>query len=108
MITGLEEFGRRHQISQKTIYRLQMVFEEMCMQILLPRMQESFTLLVTASYSQKEDKATMRIRYSGKAVDLGQEDNALPMKLVEHAAESIECLAIHEGEMTNQINIVIR
>ena len=108
LMTELEEFGRKHQISQKTIYRMQMVFEEMCMQILLPKMPEKFALQVTSSYSQKDEKATMQIRYSGKAFDPADEDNALSMKLVENAAEHIEYLSTQEDELTNQINITIK
>jgi len=108
LMTELEEFGRKHQVSQKTIYRMQTVFEELCMQILLPQMAKEFTMRVTASYSQKNEKATMQICYSGKAFDPADEAHALPMKLVENAAENIEYLTICEDGMNNQMNIIIK
>ena len=108
LMSELEEFGRKHQISQKTIYRMQMVFEEMCVQILLPKMAEEFTLLVTTSYSQKEEKATMQIRYSGEAIDPTEAEGDLSMTLVESAAERIEYQTIDEDGLTNQIHITIK
>lgn len=47
--TELEEFGRKNQISQKSIYRAQTVFEELCVQILLPTFEEEFALNITAN-----------------------------------------------------------
>ena len=108
LMTELEEFGRKHQISQKTIYRMQLVFEELVMQILLPQLERDFTLVATTSYAQKEDQVVMQIRYSGMVVDLAAADNVLSMKLVENAAEHIEYLAIQEGALTNQITVTIK
>ena len=108
LMSELEEFGRKHQISQKTIYRMQMVFEEMCVQTLLPKMAEEFTLLVTTSYSQKEEKATMQIRYSGEAIDPTEAEGDLSMTLVRSAAERIEYQTIDEDGLTNQIHITIK
>ena len=45
--TKIEEFGRKHRISQQTIYNLQSYIEEMCVQIILPKMKDLFEILVT-------------------------------------------------------------
>ena len=42
--TDLEEFGRRNQISQKSIYRAQAAFEELCVQIILPELSDDFRM----------------------------------------------------------------
>ena len=108
LMTDIEEFGRRHQISQKTIYRAQSVFEELCVQILLPQLPERFGLLLTCSYAPQEERMTMRLRYSGPAFDPADSDNALSLALVRNAAEQIAYAPIDEDGMTNQVDVTIR
>ena len=64
--TKIEEFGRKHRISQRTIYNLQSYIEEMCVQIILPKMENPFEILVTVEYSEEKDNADVVIRYNGK------------------------------------------
>ena len=108
MIGELDQFGRKNMVSQKMIYRAQSVFEELCVQVLLPELPEKFTLLVTTAYSQKDERMTMQIKYSGSPVDLASADKALSMTLVRNAAEHISTSAIDEEELTNQIDIAIK
>jgi hypothetical protein len=108
LMTDIEEFGRRHQISQKTIYRAQSVFEELCVQILLPQLPDPFGLLLTCSYAPREERMTMRLRYSGPAFDPADADNALSLALVRNAAEQITYAPIDEDGMTNQVDVTIR
>ena len=108
MMSELEEFGRKNMASQKTIYRAQSVFEELCVQLLLPQMPETFNLLVITSYSQKEERMTMKIKHSGSPLNLDTETSALSMALVRNAAEHMSISAIEEDELTNQIDITIK
>ena len=55
--TQIEEFGRKHRISQRKIYNIQAYIEEMCMQIILPQMSAPFEMLVTVEYSEEQDDA---------------------------------------------------
>ena len=87
--TQIEEFGRKHRVSQRTIYNLQSYIEEMCVQILLPQMQGDFEILVTIEYSEEKDDADVVIRYTGEAFDPLQTDNDLSLLLAKKATESI-------------------
>ena len=87
--TQIEEFGRKHRISQRTIYNIQSYIEEMCVQILLPRLQDPFEMLVTVEYSEEKDEADVVIRYSGEAVDPTTTDNELSLLLAKKAAGNI-------------------
>ena len=87
--TQIEEFGRKHRISQRTIYNLQSYIEEMCLQIVLPRMKDDFEVLVTIEYSEEKDDADVVIRYSGDAFDPTSTDNELSMMLARKATENI-------------------
>ena len=89
MNTQIEEFGRKHRISQRTIYRMQAYVEEMCAQILLPQMKDLFDMLVTIEYSEEKDEADVVIRYGGEALDPMQTDNELSLLLAKKATTEI-------------------
>lgn len=106
--SGLEEFGRKNQISQKAIYRTQAAFEELCVQILLPTFEEAFSLHVAVSYAQKEDRVTLQVRYSGRTFDPMDSDNILSVKLAQNAAEQIQYSPISDSEYTNLVIVEIK
>ena len=89
MNTQIEEFGRKHRISQRTIYRMQAYVEEMCVQILLPQMKDLFDMLVTIEYSEENDEAVVVIRYGGEALDPTKTDNELSLLLAKKATAEI-------------------
>ena len=106
--TDLEEFGRKNQMSQKAILRSQMVFEELCVQIILPELPENFRLNVVLEYSQDEDVVTMQIKYSGHPFDPKTTDNYLALKLAENATQSICYEPINEADLQNLIVAIIK
>ena len=106
--SSLEEFGRRSMISQKSIYRTQAVFEELCVQIILPQLPDDFRMLVVTEYDPREELVTMQIKYSGDHFDPRNSDNLLSLKIAENAAERIEYRPIEEDGLSNQVTAVIR
>ena len=108
LVSELEEFGRKNQISQKTIYRMQSVFEELCVQIILPRLSGDFAMSVSTSYSQQDERASMQVKYSGEIFDPADTENILSLKLVENAAEKIAHAAIQEDAFTNRVDLTIK
>ncbi len=106
--TCLEEFGRRSGISQKAIYRMQSVFEELCVQIVIPEFKKDFIMNVTAEYSQEDDSILLEIRYDGKTFNPMDSDNILSIKLAQNASESIEHAEISEDGFTNLITAKIK
>jgi polar amino acid transport system ATP-binding protein len=87
--TQIEEFGRKHRISQRTIYHIQSYIEEMCVQIILPQMKSLFEILVTIEYSEEKDDADVVIRYGGESMDPMHTDNELSLMLAKKATEHI-------------------
>lgn len=106
--TGLEEFGRKSGISQKAIYRTQSVFEELCVQIILPKLADKFALSVATEYLQEDETVTMQIKYSGARFNPKESDNTLSLKLAENAATSIEYSELREDDFTNLVVIKIK
>ena len=87
--TQIEEFGRKHRISQRSIYNIQAFIEEMCVQIILPQLQNPFEMLVTIEYSEEQNDVDVIIRYDGKAFDPTQTDNELSLLLAKKATADI-------------------
>ncbi|MDO4741296.1 MAG: amino acid ABC transporter ATP-binding protein [Eubacteriales bacterium] len=104
----IEEFGRKHMISQRTIRNIQAYFEEMCMQIVLPQMDEKFELLVTIEYSEQKGDASVMIRYSGKTFDPLRSGDELSLLLVHKAAEQISYQYAPEERLPNRVCAEIR
>ena len=66
LVGQLEEFGRKHRISQKTIYRIQQIFEEICVQIILPELSGDFNLNLAVEYSPETEEVTCGLSMTGK------------------------------------------
>ena len=106
--TQIEEFGRKHRVSQRTIYNIQSYLEEMCVQIILPQTQNTFKMSITIEYSEEKDSADVVIRYSGESFDPMQTDNELSLLLANKAAENIAYRVDAEGELPNRVDAKIR
>lgn len=107
LVSGLEEFGRRNQMSQKAINKLQTVFEELCVQIILPRFSDGFRINISVEYSQDDETAVMQIKYTGEAFDPQNSENLISLKLVKNAAESVVYSEIAEEDFTNLVTAKI-
>jgi len=106
--SALEEFGRRNMISQKSIYKAQVVFEELCVQLILPRLPERFRLQVDTAYDPNEELVTMQFQYSGAPFDPQDTDNLLALKLAQNAAIQIQYRQMSNEELTNCVTAIIR
>ena len=105
--TQIEEFGRKHRVSQREIYNLQAYVEEMCLQIILPQMADDFEVLVTIEYSEKADDAEVVIRYTGESFDPMQTDNNLSLLLAKKATDSIVYSYDPEQRLSNRVDAQI-
>jgi len=101
--SALEEFGRKNQIAPKTIYRVQALFEELCMQIILPELPDKFEMNIFMEYSQTEESVNMQIKYDGKLINPLESDNILSLKIARNAAESIKYKQVEDEGFTNLI-----
>ena len=105
--TQVEEFGRKHRISQRSIYNIQAFIEEMCVQIILPQLQNPFEMLVTIEYSEEHNDADVIIRYDGKAFDPTQTDNELSLLLAKKATAEIVYQYDPEQKLSNKVSAQI-
>ena len=103
----IEEFGRKHRISQRSIYNIQAFIEEMCVQIILPQLQDPFEMLVTIEYSEEHDDADVIIRYGGEAFDPTKTDNDLSLLLARKATAEILYQYDPKQKLSNMVNAQI-
>ena len=106
--SSLEEFGRRNQVPQKTIYRAQLVFEEIGVQCILPQLDQEFKLNVAFEYSQENETLSMLMKYDGEYFDVRETTNVISFAIAKNATESIEYSQIQEDDYTNLVTIKIK
>ncbi len=88
----LEEFGRKQQLSQKQIYAMQLVVEEVLMQKLLPAAGEAEerNISLDVEYSEREDLAQMRFSYNGPSFYPFGEEEDLSGRMIKGMSREIE------------------
>ena len=105
--TEIEEFGRKHRMSQRIIYHIQAYIEEMCVQILLQHMKDPFELLVTIEYSEESDTADVVLRYGGESFDPTRSDNELSLLLAQKVASRLTYSFDPDQERGNRVDAEI-
>ena len=106
--TELEAFGRKHQIPPKGIARAQAAFEELCMQVLLPRLADTFKLNVAVEYSAQKETVNMQLKYTGDIFSPFDSDNTLSLMLLKGITERIQHSPVNDGEYTNVVTVDIK
>lgn len=103
----MEEFGRRHMMPQRMINSMQVVFEELCVQTLLPRMEEQFTMKISIEYSEEKGEGAVRIRYTGDGFDPLSEGDELSMLIVRSAAKDLSYRRIDEDGCSSELSMML-
>ena len=106
--TSLEEFGRKNQVAQKTVYRAQSVFEELAVQCVLPKLDNEFKLSVAFEYSAEKETLSMSMKYDGAHFDVRNTPNVISYAIAENSSESIEYKEILEDGYTNLVTVKIK
>ena len=105
LVSQLEEFGRKQQMSPKTITNMQLVFEELFMQNLLPVFPKNFSLSFTVEYSEEKNEVEMRFIYEGENKNPFDNLNDISKKLIEKAS-TVQKHEYKDGK--NDISVMIR
>lgn len=98
----IEAFGNKNFLSRKTVYAIESVFEELCVDTMLPKIPK---FLFALEYSEQEDSTEICLSYSGDALNPLDGMDGISQKIVEHNSTKIS----HEytdGE--NRIRILIK
>ena len=104
----IEQFGRKHEMGQKTICRMQSIFEELCIQALLPRMEKEFQIHTMVEYNEENNDTRISIRYTGPAFDPLAEGDDLSILLVKGLCEEISYGKSHTQPFINELTMKLR
>lgn len=104
---AIESFCRKNEISGSMMHALMLLFEETCIQILLPRLK-SPKIRWRAEYSEKSEQVMIHLEYNGAPFDIRQSDNALSLKFVQGLASLVEYEAREGEELVNRMLLTVR
>ena len=94
---NIDQFGKKYLLSPKSVHNMQVVFEELCVQTLLPYQGESPNLQFKIEYSDKTNSTQIRIAYSGKAFEL-EEMDMISFALLKNATTAINTALTENDE----------
>ena len=107
--TQIEQFGRKNQMNQRTILRMQSIFEELCVQSIIPRFAKTFKLNLVVEYAHDEGKVDMSIRYNGTLFNPLTDADQLSVMIVRGACESSAYQAADDLDgYTNEIKLTLK
>ena len=98
----IEAFGRKNYLSQKTVYAIESVFEELCVETMLP---EISNFRFALEYSEQQDFSEITLCFGGEERDVMDRMEPISKKIVEHNASDIS-REYRDGE--NRIHIIIK
>lgn len=103
----IDEYALKHMIPDKVAHRLQVVFEELCVQTLLKQLPSEPEMHVSIEYAEETGAAEMRVKYNGDAFDPVKSGEKLSMALARHASDSIRYRHIPEASVQNEVLVSI-
>jgi len=103
---GIEEFGRRQFLTQKQIYTMQLVIEELVLHKLLDKQGDSVAITITVGYSDKTGEIELTLAYPGQCYNPLADGDAddLSLLLVRNVVKSSE--SRYDGA-SNKLRLVL-
>ncbi len=88
--TAIEQFGRKQFMSQSTIMKIQLAFEEVVMGLILPVLTETFQVEFVVNYSEVDNGMEMLISYDGEEQNVLANGDTIAMSIINKMFTSIE------------------
>ena len=88
-ISGIENYCRKNLVTTHTCNRIQLAFEELIQQILLPGLEKP-DIDVAIEYSEEKNEAVMSVNYNVKSINLLETADELSMTVLKGIASNIE------------------
>ena len=105
--TTIEEYCQKNQIPYTKAYHLQSIFEELCIEILMPLLGDEIAIRFIIEYAQRKDVLNVTVLYGKKKLKIAESHNELAMDIIEGFSESIR-YAEQTGEYRNKIIIRVK
>ena len=102
----IAEYCGRNRIPHRAALRIQLVFEELIQQILLPELADP-TIRFTVNYSEENECAEIVAAYKGRPFNTDDVKNDLSMTLLKNAVSVMEHRTDPDDVLHNHIRLVI-
>ena len=102
LLSEIDQFGKDNMLAPVTLRKLQLVFEEMIMQDVIPHLDQAgagYPVRAVVEYSEAERTATISIRYGGDRFDPFTDGDELSARLVRGIAAKTEYAYDAENSM---------
>ena len=103
----IADFGKSNMLPSGLVKRIQLAFEELVQQILMPVMNKPDILFTVVCPDTKEG-ADVAVEYSGNPVDPEKTNNRLALMILKSVVSAIECATVPGAERENTIRMQIR
>ena len=103
----IRNFCERNQIPPKLSYRMQLAFEELIQQQLLPVLGDR-SIQVLSEYAPAEEKIAMSVRYLGPRIDLQGQNAPLSAAVLKGIAPDLHYAEAKEEDETCEIRLELR
>lgn len=105
-VSGIDTFCHSNMIPGRLSNRLQLVFEELILQILIPSPQIR-RIHAAIEYSEESGEVCFDVRYDGKAMSPEESADKLSFALIKAEASEIQHTAEESEGFTNRVRILI-
>lgn len=102
MISSIEEYGFNNKIPYKMLYRIQSVFEEYCLQILMKEVDD-IKIKVEIEYNSNDDTTMMIVLYNGPRFEFEDSDNEFSKTMIRNMSSYREFEEISIDNYTNKM-----
>ena len=104
---GIEEFGRKQMLSQKQIYNIQLVIEELVMNKLLARQGARVDITISVGYAEENGAVELTLSYAGtphNPLEDDVEEDDLSVRILTRLIKTQSCVS---AEGKNKLRLTI-
>ena len=105
-VSGIDTFCRKNMIQGKQSNKLQLVFEELLQQVLIPS-HEVNKIHAAIEYSESSGEICLDVRYDGKVISPEKLGDELSYSIIRAEASEIEHMAEQDEEYSNRVTVRI-
>lgn len=104
---AIASFCQKNEISPRLQHCLMLLFEEICTQILLPRLKKP-RIKWTAEYAAAEEQVTVWLAYNGLPFDIRESDNKLSLRIIQGIADILKHEQIEGEDLANRLLLRVK
>ena len=105
--SSVTAYCRRNQIPPKTELKIQLVFEELVQQILIPELPDP-KVRFTVEYSEADESTSVSVVYGGERIDPEKTENKLALTMLKSVVSGIEFESTQEDNLGNLISLKLQ